>query len=111
MGDFLRDMASSASWIQSMGWLPHFNLAANSVPISIIFAALGSFFLGQFTKTLGFFAFPLNFLVLFFGAIAGNWLFGAVGLRFQEAYQGPMLFALVGMTLAALSLMATVKTA
>ncbi|CAN5500089.1 hypothetical protein BH10PSE7_BH10PSE7_45080 [soil metagenome] len=109
MGDFLTNLASGASWLHSMQWIPHFALASTAVPISLLFGAIGAFLLGRYTRALGFFAFPANFAVLFLGGLGGNWLLSALKLRFQEDYQGPMIFALLGMTLAAVTMMVVVK--
>jgi hypothetical protein len=109
MGDFLTHFSSGASWLHSLNWLPHVNLSTSAVPISLLFAAVGAYLLGHYTRSLGYFGFPLNFAVLFVGGLGGNWILAAIGLRFQEEFQGPMIFALLGMTLAAVSMMAVVK--
>ena len=109
MEDFLTNLSSSASWFHSLQWLPHFEVGADAMPVSLLLAGLGAFMLGRYTRALGFFAFPLNFLVLFLGAMGGNWILSATRLRFDADYQGPMVFGLLGMMCAAVTMMVVVK--
>ena len=111
MGDLIYDLTSGASWFQSMSWIPAGGAMSDSaLLITLLFAAFGSLLLNNYTRSLGMFSLPLNFAVLFFGGLFGNAVLAGTKLPFENHFHEPMLFALSGMTLAAISVMAVVRS-
>lgn len=85
-------------------------MSANAVPVTGVFAAFGCLLLNAYTRSLGALATPLNFTVLFLGGLFGNLIMSGVRIPFRSEFHGPVVFALAGMILAAISLMAVVRS-
>jgi hypothetical protein len=106
----LQEALTNPLWL---GWIPDLGvlsyLPGETVSIAVIFSALGAIILGRFTGNLGVFTFPFNYTALFVAAIVSNWLLSDIRLPVDHTIQAPFLFSVVGMTIAALSMMALIR--
>ncbi len=73
--------------------------------IAMISAGFGTVFLTRHTFFLGVLSYPINFCVLFVGAIAANFLLKDVHLPFGYSIERPMIISLGGMLVASLILL------
>lgn len=89
----------------------HFGLGmpSTAVGISLVLAAIGAAILGKFTSNIGFATVPMNYGALYVGALAGNWLLAGSDLNLEARLTAPLLFALAGMTVMALSMMLVLR--
>lgn len=76
-----------------------------AAPISIALCGVGTLFLCKHTGGLGYISVPLNFCCLFFGMMVSNWLLNGVDLQIDKVVVQPVLFHILGMTIAALVVM------
>ena len=72
--------------------------------ICLVSAAIGALMLTRFTPILGPFAYPVNFAALLAGGIAANRLMRGMHLPFDPTFERPAIFAVAGMTVAAIGL-------
>jgi hypothetical protein len=86
-------------------------LAPVSISLAAIFSGAGSVILGKYTGSVGYLTMPINYCVLFLGALLSNWLFEGVRLPMLDPnMQAPMVFTVAGMTVTALAMMMFVRT-
>jgi hypothetical protein len=108
--EFLRNLGSGGIWL---GWLPnlgHFlSLPPEAFSVSAVYAALGAVILGKFTAKVGAMTLPLNYAALLAGALIANWALSGVHLPVGNDLQAPIIFAIVGMTPAAVMMMAFLR--
>ena len=109
MFDFLSGLTGSISflgWLPGMSWL---ELPREVYSISAVFSGAGAVIFSKFTSNVGFITMPINYCVLFFGALMSNWLFAGANLPIDPDFQAPMVYAVGGMMIMALSLMMFLK--
>jgi hypothetical protein len=108
--DLLSNFGSGGIWLN---WLPSFgyasDLPSSTFSVSAIFSGAGAVILGKFTTNLGAFTLPLNYLSLMIGAVIANWGLAGVKLPLGSDLQAPIIFAMAGMTIAGLAMMAVLR--
>jgi hypothetical protein len=109
MFDFLDGLTGHLSFLH---WLPSLHgwaLPPEALSISAVFSGAGAVVLSKFTSNVGFITMPINYCALFFGALASNYLLSGVHLPIDPDFQAPMVLAVGGMMVTALSLMMFMK--
>ena len=110
MEDLLSIFGSGGIWLS---WVPGFghagDLPSGTLLVSIIFAGVGALILSKFTCDLGALTLPVNYISLLVGALLANWGLGRIHLPFAGDFQRPIIFALAGMTIAGLVMMAILR--
>ena len=110
MEDLLSIFGSGGIWLS---WVPGFghvgDLPSGTFLVSAIFAGLGALILGKFTSDLGALTLPLNYISLLLGALLANWGLGGIHLPLAGDLQAPIIFALTGMTVTGLMMMAILR--
>jgi hypothetical protein len=81
------------------------NMPAETLPLSTLSCGLGALVLSKFTGSLGLLTVPVNYSALFIGAVFSNWLLHGLDLPIDKLTAQPLLITLVGMTIAAFSMM------
>ena len=84
------------------GFLAKIGLPDDALVIALICAGLGTIILSRHTYQLGFFSYPLNFCVLFAGAVAANLLLQDVRLPLGFSIERPLIISIGGMIFASL---------
>ena len=105
MFDFLNGFTSHMSFLNWLPSLHGWSMPADVLSISAVFSGAGTVVLSKFTSNVGFITMPINYCALFGGALASNWLLSGVHLPIDPDFQAPMVFAVGGMMVMALSLM------
>jgi hypothetical protein len=108
--ELLSNLGSGGIWLN---WLPGFGHFADLPPstfsISAIFSGAGAVILGKFTSNVGALTLPLNYAGLLVGALIANWWFGGIQLPLAGDFQAPIIFALAGMGIAGVGMMALLR--
>jgi hypothetical protein len=108
--DFLSNLGSGGIWLN---WLPDFgqfvSLPAEAFSISAIFSGAGAVILGKFTSNLGALTLPFNYVGLLIGALLANWALAGIHLPLAGDFQAPIIFALAGMTVAGVAMIALMR--
>lgn len=81
------------------------SLSPDILPLTGLFALAGGLILSKFTGSIGNLTLPLNCSVLFIGAMIANWLMQNFKLPLESSVEAPMAVSMIGMTLAALSML------
>jgi hypothetical protein len=84
------------------GLLADIGLDPGVLVIALICAGLGTLILSRHTYQLGFFTYPLNFCVLFAGAVAANLLLQNVRLPVNSMTERVLIISIGGMVVASL---------
>jgi hypothetical protein len=84
------------------GLLADIGLNPSVLVIALICAGLGTFILSRHTYQLGFFTYPLNFCVLFAGAVAANLLLQDVRLPVTSTMERVLIISIGGMVVVSL---------
>jgi hypothetical protein len=96
-----------------LNWLPGFgrisDLPTETFSVSAIFSGAGAVILGKFTGHLGMIAMPLNYVGLLIGALLANWAFSGVSLPLAGDLQSPIVYAISGMCVTGLAMMAILR--
>lgn len=81
------------------------SLSPDLLPLMIMFSVGGGLILSKFTGSFGSLTMPINCSALFIGAMTANWLLQNVKLPIESSIEAPMVFSMIGMTLASLCMM------
>ena len=109
MLDFFQGLTGHISFLGWLPGLPDWGIGDEAFSISAVFSGAGAVVLTKFTSNIGFVTMPINYCALFVGAVTSNWLFSGVHLPVDPDFQAPMIFAVAGMMVTALSLMMFMK--
>jgi hypothetical protein len=109
MLEFLQNLTGSLSFLSWLPSLPEMNVSDGAVSISAAISGAGTVVLGKFTSNIGYLTMPINYCALFIGAVMANWLLSGIHLPVDPDFQAPMIFAVAGMMITALSMMMFVK--
>jgi hypothetical protein len=105
--DLLSNFGSGGIWLN---WLPGFghvfDLPPASISVSAIFSGVGAVILGKFTTNLGAFSLPFNYIGLIIGAVLANWGLAGAHPPLAGDLQAPIIFALAGMSMSGVLMMA-----
>ena len=88
------------------GLLADIGLDSGVLVIAMICAGLGTLILSRYTYQLGFLTYPLNFAVLFAGAVAANMLLQDVRLPVNSLMERVLIISIGGMVVASLIMIA-----
>jgi hypothetical protein len=109
MLDFLQGLTGNLTFLSWLPGLPDLSVSDGAVSISAAISGAGTVILGKFTSNIGYLTMPVNYCALFIGAVIANWLLSGVHLPVDPDFQAPMIFAVAGMMITALSMMMLVK--
>jgi hypothetical protein len=84
------------------GLLRELGLAPDALFVAAICAGLGALVLSRHTFQLGTLTYPINFLVLFAGAVMANLLMSDVRLPFGLSSERPVVVSIAGMIVVSL---------
>ena len=83
-------------------FLAEIGLAPDVLVIAVICAGLGAIVLSLYTYPIGILGYPLNFCILFAGAVAANLLLTEVRLPLGFTIERPIIFSIGGMIIVSL---------
>lgn len=86
-----------------------FGLPSTTFSIAVIFSGAGLAILNRFTGNVGYITLPINYFALLFGALLANWCLRDIRTPFEPTLQAPIVFAIAGMTVAALVMMLVLR--
>ena len=109
MLNFFDGLTGHMSFLDWLPSLPDWGAGNDALSISAICSGAGAVILTKFTSNIGFVTMPINYCALFFGAMMSNWLFSGVDIPVDPDFQAPMVLAVAGMIVTALSLMMFMK--
>jgi uncharacterized membrane protein YhhN len=81
------------------------SLSPDLLPLMIMFSVAGGVILSKFTGSIGNLTMPINCSALFIGAMTSNWLMQNVKLPIESTVEAPLVFSMIGMTLASFCMM------
>ena len=81
------------------------SLSPDLLPLMIMFSIAGGVILSKFTGSIGNLTMPINCSALFIGAMTSNWLMQNVKLPIESTVEAPLVFSMIGMTLASFCMM------
>jgi hypothetical protein len=89
--------AFAVTWL-----LAEIGLTPDVLVIAVICAGLGAIILSLFTYPIGVLAYPLNFCILFAGAVAANLMLTEVRLPLGLSIERPIILSIGGMIIVSL---------
>src|SRR5262249_8614451 len=105
--NLLSNFGSGGIWLN---WLPSFghvlDLPSATFSVSAVFSGAGAVILGKFTTNLGAFTLPFNYIGLMIRALLANWGLAGIHLPLAGDLQAPIIFALAGMSITGVLMMA-----
>jgi hypothetical protein len=107
--NFLSDLGSGGIWLN---WLPGFglfDLPPRTLSVAAIFAGICAVILCKFTGKLGALTLPLNYIALLVGALAANRVLDGISVPLAGELQAPIVYALSGMCIAGVMMMALLR--
>jgi hypothetical protein len=108
--ELLSNLGSGGIWLN---WIPGFghlgDLPSATFSVSAIFSGAGAVILGKFTSNLGALTLPFNYGGLLVGALVANWGLHGVEVPLAGDFQAPIVFALTGMSIAGVVMMALLR--
>ena len=86
------------------GLLADIGLGRDVLMVAMVCSGLGTLILARYTYQIGFLTYPLNFCVLFAGAVAANLLLKDVRLPLNSSTERMLIISIGGMVVASLIL-------